>query len=154
MCSSLYGLVTWNLLNPEVNRVCTSGRNALRKIWCLAPSSHCDIVSALGSERTMFDELCHRPLKFIMFCLIYQNCNSTVNFIVRNSLFFCGVSSALGRHFLHISHRYTFSPSLICNPSKLNSIMSNVTNFCKIQFEKVCTPSFMLLYSRNGNVKK
>jgi hypothetical protein len=57
LCSSLYGSVTWNLMHPEVNRVCTSWRVTLRRIWHLQPYSHCDIASALGSERTLFDEL-------------------------------------------------------------------------------------------------
>ena len=41
-----------------------------------------DIVSALSSNRTMFDELYHRTMKFVLFCLSQHNC------IVRNSLFF------------------------------------------------------------------
>ena len=47
------------------------------------------MVSALGSNRTMFDELCHRIMKFVLLCLKHHNCNSTVKFIIRNSLFFC-----------------------------------------------------------------
>ena len=113
--------------------------------WHLPTNSHCDIVSASGSERTMFSELCHRSLKFIMFCLSSRKCNSTVNFKVRNSIFFCRASSALGQNVLLVSHRYSFSPSLISNPNKLNTIMSYIINFCKIQFNNVCTPSFMVL---------
>lgn len=145
LCSSLYGSVTWDLLHPETNRVCTSWRVALRRIWHLPPNSHCDIISALGSKRTMFDELCHRSLQFIIYCLSSRNCNGTVNFIVRNSLFFCRSLSPLGRNFLFMSHRYNFTPSLICDPNNCKFIISNFTNFCAVQFEKVCTPSFLLL---------
>ena len=59
LCSSLYGSVTWNLLHPETNRVCTSWRVALRRFRHLPPNSHNDVVSALGSDRAMFYELCH-----------------------------------------------------------------------------------------------
>ena len=145
LCSSLYGSVTLNLLHPETNRVCTSWRVALRRIWHLPPNSHNDVVSALGSNRNMFDELCHRTLKFIMFCLSNHNSNSTVNFIVRNSLFFCRSLSPLGRNFLYISQRYNIRPSHICDPTNCSSIMSNFNNFCAIQFEKICNPSFLFL---------
>jgi hypothetical protein len=83
LCSSLYGSVTWNLLHHETNHVCTSWRVAIRKIWHLPPSANSYIVSALGSNRTLLDELCHRTLKFMMFCLSNHNCNNTINFIVR-----------------------------------------------------------------------
>lgn len=145
LCSSLYGSVTWNLSHPETNRVCTSWRGALRRIWHLPPNAHSDIVSALGSNRTMFDELCHRTLKFIMFCLSKHNCNSTVNFIVRNSLFFCRSLSPLGRNYLHVSRRYNFSPSLIRDPNNYRAIKSYLCNFCTTQLDKVRTPSFFLL---------
>ncbi len=145
LCSSLYGSVTWNLLHPETNRVCTSWRVALRRVWHLPPNSHCDIVSALGSNHTLFDELCYRTLKFTMFCLSKHNSNQTVDFVVRNSLFFCRALSPLGRNFLHISQRYSFSPLLICDPSNFITITSHFMNFCTSQFEKVCNPSFYLL---------
>ena len=145
LCSSLYGSITWNLLHHETDRVCTTWRVALRKIWHLPPSAHSDIVSALGSNRTLRDELCHRTLKFIMFCLSKHNNNNTVNFIVRNSLFFCRSLSPLGRNFLYISHRYNFSPDLICDPNNCRTVMSHLTNFCTTQFERMCTPSFLFL---------
>ena len=82
--------------------------SCLRRLWHLPPNSHRDTISALGSDRTMFDELCHWILKFVIFCLSSWNCNSTVSFIVRNSLSLCRASSPLGRKFMHISHRYRF----------------------------------------------
>ena len=136
MSSSLYGSVTWNFLHHEADRLCTSWRVALRKIWHLPPSAHSDIVSALGSNRTLRDELCHRTLKFIMFCLSKHNCNNTVNFIVRNSLFFCRSLSPRGRNFLCINYHYNFSPDLICDPNNCSTVMSYLTNFCTTQFEK------------------
>jgi hypothetical protein len=137
LCSSLYGSVNWNLLHHETNRVCTS--------WRLPPSAHSDTVSVLGSNRTLFDELCHRTLKFIMFILSNHNCNNSVNFIVRTSLFFCRSLSPLGRNFVYISQRYNFSPDLISNPNNCSTVMSYFTNFCTTQFEKVCTPFLLLV---------
>lgn len=32
-CSSLYGSVTWNLSHTEIDRVCSTWRIALRRIW-------------------------------------------------------------------------------------------------------------------------
>jgi hypothetical protein len=145
LCSSLYGSVTWDLSHPDVNRICTTWRIALRRIWHLPPNAHSDIVSALGCERTLFDDLCNRTLKFIMFCLYNRYCNNTVNFIVRNSLFVCRSLSPLGRNFSLISSRYNFNPSLIHEPNNFSLILSCLSNFCTSQFDNVCTPSFVFL---------
>lgn len=145
LCSSFYGSVTWDLSHPCVNRICTTWRIALRRIWHLPPNAHSSIVSALGCNRTLFDELCNRTLNFIMFCLKNRNCNNTANFIVRNSLFYCRSLSPLGRNFSLISSRYNFNPALIREPNNFSSISSYLSNFCTIQYDKVCTPSFLFL---------
>lgn len=145
LCSSFYGSVTWNLSHPDVNRICTTWRVALRRIWHLPFNAHKNIVSALGCDRTLFDELCHRTLTFIMFCLSNRNCNDTVKFIVRNSLFFSRSLSPLGRNFSLISSRYNFNPALIYDANNFRLILSFLSNFCTIQFDNVCTPSFLFL---------
>ena len=80
-----------------------------------------------------------------MFCLKNRNCNNTANFIVRNSLFYCRSLSPLGRNFSLISSRYNFNPALIREPNNFSSISSYLSNFCTIQYDKVCTPSFLFL---------
>lgn len=114
-------------------------------MWGLPPTAHCDIVSALGSHRVLLDDLCSRFLKFVFFCLSNRNNNRTVNFIVRNSLFICRALSPIGRNFKFIVNRYNFSADLILNENRSSVIMSYISNFCREQFEKVCTPSFVCL---------
>mgnify|MGYP003507201830 FL=1 len=123
----------------------TTWRVALRRIWHLPFNAHKNIVSALGCDRTLFDELCNRTLTFIMFCLNNRNCNDTVKFIVRNSLFFSRSLSPLGRNFSLISSRYNFNPALIYEANNFRLILSFLSNFCTTQFDNVCTPSFLFL---------
>jgi hypothetical protein len=144
-CSSLYGSVTWNMSHTEIDRVCSTWRIALRRVWGLPPNAHCDIVSALGSQRVLLDDICSRFLKFVFFCLSNRNNNRTVNFIVRNSLFICRALSPLGRNFKYIVNRYNFRADLIFHENRSSVIMSYISNFCREKFQKVCTPSFMCL---------
>ena len=127
---SLYGSVTWNLQHPEISRVCAAWRVALRRIWRLPPNAHCDIVSALGSNHSLLDELCNRFMTFIVYCLSSHNCNSTVNFIVRNSLTVCRAQSPIGRNFLFICNRYNFCHELIFDVNN-RSFFVPFSNFCR-----------------------
>jgi len=102
-------------------------------------------VSALGSNRTLMDELCCRFLTLIFFCLSHRNVNSTVNFIIHNSLFVCRALSPVGCNFVYISQRYSFSIDLVFNLNSFGMVRSYIFNFCCKKFYNVCTPSFLCL---------
>jgi len=96
-----------------------------------------------GSNRTLMDEvkLCCRFLKRICCCLSHKNVNSTVNFIIRNSLFACRAFSPVWCIFY--SQRYNFSSDLVFNGNSFGMVRSYIYNFwCK---HNACSPSFLCL---------
>jgi hypothetical protein len=101
----------------------------------------------MGSNRIMFDELCHRTTQFILFCLSHHNCDSIVNNIVRNSLFFCRNLSPIGRNYFLVCRRYDSNPnhSLIRDPDNCRTIMSCLSHCCGNKFYIEYSPSFFCL---------
>jgi hypothetical protein len=83
-CSSFYGSVLWNLDHTEIERLCTTWRTALRRVFCLPYNSHGNLFFALCSKIPVFDELCKRVLNFNFTCL--KSTNSAVRFICHHSV--------------------------------------------------------------------
>ena len=49
-CCSYYGAPLWDLQSKSVGTICTAWRQALRKLWGLAPLTHSDVIALLSDS--------------------------------------------------------------------------------------------------------
>ena len=97
-CSSFYGSVLWDLQRPDVQRICSVWRDAMKRIWRLPRNTHSILINSLTCNLPTFDELCRRFATFHFKCL--SSCNRTVNFICRHALCNLRAQSPHGRNLL------------------------------------------------------
>lgn len=123
-CSSLYGSVLWDLQQPELDRICTAWRMALKRLWRLPFNTHRDIVSALSGRQPMFDELCVRIVNFHFTCLSSRN--RTVSELTRLTMADEGAQSHHGRNLRFISSIYNLKYNWLCQTDGRNETLAQI----------------------------
>ena len=113
------------LLNNDIDKVCSSRRLDIRKIWKLPFNTHCSIVSSICGRPPLFDELCRKCITFCFACSNHDN-STTVNTVGSYALNYGFASSPLGCHLLHICNRY----NLKFEPFITGCLTNNCINNC------------------------
>ena len=81
-CFSFYGCELWDLQNVNIDALCKSWRQAVRRLWNLPYNCHVAIREALSECLPLFDVFCKRSLNFINRCLVSDN--AVVSFVARH----------------------------------------------------------------------
>ena len=68
-CYSLYGSVIWNLLNCNVEKVCSDWRAGLRRVWGLPATAHNILLLSISCRPPLLDEIAERFISYIQRCL-------------------------------------------------------------------------------------
>ena len=103
-CGSFYGCELWDLSCDGLQAMCTTWRNALRRIFNLPRNCHTDIINVLCNNTPLFDSFCKRSIKFLRSCI--TSSNFVVNFIARHGVSYSRMFSRLGRNVQFCSERY------------------------------------------------
>ena len=143
-CSSLYGSVLWNLQHPDIDRICTAWRSALKRVWRLPHNAHSNIVTALSSKLPLYDELCRRVVNFHFACL-----NSDNNIIRRLCRYLVSSDSAQSPHgcnIRHISEKFSLPFRCFSEPNSCRHARSLIVENCYEQYTHVDVDQFSVLY--------
>ena len=105
-CSSLFGCELWSLNNGAIEQFCVAWRNGLRRIMGLPYAAHCHLLPLLSNTLPIFNEICTRSAKFILFCL----CNGLALVrTVANYGILARSNSFIGRMLMFLCNRFHFS---------------------------------------------
>ena len=85
-CGSFYGCELWDLSYDGLQAMCTTWRNAIRRIFNLPRNCQTDIINLLCNNTPLFDAFCKRSLKFLQSCLTSSNFVVGLNFIARHGV--------------------------------------------------------------------
>jgi len=68
-CYSLYGSVLWNLSNSNVERICSTWKAGLRRVWGLPRSTHRMLLPFLSCQPPLSDVIAKRFVVYVQRCL-------------------------------------------------------------------------------------
>ena len=71
-CSSFYGCELWDLDNKQLHDFCIAWRKGLRRVWWLPNTTKSDMLAVISDSIPVYDELCFRFLKFVIFVLWFN----------------------------------------------------------------------------------
>jgi len=69
-CYSLYGCVIWDITNVHVERICSTLKAGVRRIWVLPLNTHNVLIPLISDRLPLYDEIRKRMLTFIQSCLL------------------------------------------------------------------------------------
>ena len=112
-CLSLFGSSLWRLDHEMIETVCIAWRKAVRRIWSLPRTAHCDLLPHLSRTLPMRDIICHRFLTLVSHCLSHKS--SLIRRLAGNSILSNNVTSPIGRNLVYCARRYNFAVSDFLN---------------------------------------
>ena len=96
-CSNFYSCEPWDLNNVNIDMLCTSWRQAVRRLWNLPYNCHTTILEVLSECIPLFDVFCKRSANFINRCLVSDNV--IVSFVAHHGIHHSRMLSFIGRNF-------------------------------------------------------
>ena len=70
----------WYLNDAAVQSLCVDWRKSLMSLWCVHPSTHCNVTTALSNQILLTSTLQNRFIRFMSKCLSSSNCISKLIF--------------------------------------------------------------------------
>lgn len=129
-CLSLYGSVLWDLNDPQILRVCTAWRAAIRRILRLPLQSHSIVVSLLAGKLPLFEELSRRLLLFHFACI--RSSNSVVRSVFVHSIVNGFAQSPHGRNLLFLCDYLRFKPHLLLKDNEQATVLFLFSKHCQV----------------------
>jgi hypothetical protein len=98
----------------------------LGKIWNISPRTHCRLLPLLCNCLPLFDEICHRFLKFSRACLFHDT--HIIRSVALHDILYARGFSFLNRNVSFCMHRYNVSVSDVLSGAFATSIQAFVRN--------------------------
>jgi len=101
-CLSVYGCQLWDFESPKVSAFFISWRKSVRRIYCLPPRTHCQLLPYICCD-TNIDVQLHKRFTRFIFNAIHSN-NECVSLACRLALH--GSRSAVCNSINYVCHKY------------------------------------------------
>lgn len=100
-CTSFFGCVLWRLDHDAIGALYVAWRQAIRRIWSLPNTAHCDLLPYLCNSFPLPEEISKRVFDFINRCTTHQS--ALVRGIVLHGIRFAGTNSPIGYNSILLS---------------------------------------------------
>jgi len=106
-CYSLYGSVLWDLSNSNVERICSTWRAGLCRVWGLPRTTHSMLLPFLSCQPPLSDVIAKRFIVYVQRCL--SSDSEIVKCVTRYGLWFGRMASPMGCSVQYCCSKYGFT---------------------------------------------
>lgn len=117
-CNSFYGCEIWTLTDSKLTEISVKWRKALRRVWDIPQTTHCNLLPLISECLNIFDEICRRSYNFVVNC--YNSKYSLIRSIAAHSL--CNIGfSVIGNNYVFFRKRFCIEKSFRVSKRSLYS---------------------------------
>ena len=107
-CNSFYGCEIWTLSDTKLDEISVKWRKALRRVWDIPQTTHCNLLPLISECLNIFDEICRRSYNFVVNC--YNSKYSLIRNVATHSL--CNIGcSVIGNNYAYFRNRFGIKKS-------------------------------------------
>ena len=106
-CTSFFGCELWRLDHPVIGCISVAWRRAIRRIWSLPHTAHCNLLPLICDSLNVHDEFYKRFVKFVRRCLNHDS--PLIRNVVSHGIFFSRASSQVGYNAALCVYRFPLS---------------------------------------------